>query len=506
MLLLLASQALADTASGVVFHDRNGDGRFDKGDKPLKGIKVSNGRAIVQTDGKGRYALPVGDDAVVFVLKPKGWRTPLDENNLPQFYYLHKPAGSPRYEYAGIEPTGPLPASVDFALYPQREPEQFRAVLFADPQPRDQHEIDYMAHDVVEELIGIDASFGVTLGDVLFDDLSLFGSINRTVGLVGIPWYNVVGNHDINFDAPVDSLSNETFRSVYGPPYYSFDYGPVHFVVLDDVEWRGAQGDERGSYRGGLGEAQMEFIRRDLALIPKKQLVVLFMHIPLTQIGNRQELYRLIEQRPFSLSVSGHTHYQQHVFIGEADGWQGAEPHHHVINVTVSGSWWRGAPDERGIPHATMRDGAPNGYSIIAFDGEQYAIDFKAASAPADEQMSIYAPQEVSAAVAQQSEIVVNFYGGSERAVVEMRLGDEGTWRPMQYARRHDPYFAALKKLEGGEVPPSGRPLPGIINSSHIWQAPFPANPPVGTHLIEVRIRDMYGRAFADQRIVRVVP
>ena len=74
------------------------------------------------------------------------------------------------------------------------------AILFADTQPRNQWEIDYIAHDVVEELIGTDAAFGVTLGDIMFDDLSLYPSLNRTIGLIGIPWYNVVGNHDINQD------------------------------------------------------------------------------------------------------------------------------------------------------------------------------------------------------------------------------------------------------------------------------------------------------------------
>ena len=38
--------------------------------------------------------------------------------------------------------------------------------------------------------------------------------------------------------------------------------------------------------------------------------------------------------------------------------------------------------DERGIPHTTMRDGAPNGYSIITFDGAKATFDFKASRFP----------------------------------------------------------------------------------------------------------------------------
>ena len=36
------------------------------------------------------------------------------------------------------------------------------------------------------------------------------------------------------------------------------------------------------------------------------------------------------------MSVSGHQHYQQHLYLGKEDGWEGDKPHHHVINVTAS--------------------------------------------------------------------------------------------------------------------------------------------------------------------------
>ena len=67
------------------------------------------------------------------------------------------------------------------------------------------------------------------------------------------------------------------------------------------------------------------------------------------------------------------------VFLGKDKGWNGDKPHHHLINATVCGSWWVGQIDEVGIPHATMNDGAPNGYSVITFDGNQYSVEFKAA-------------------------------------------------------------------------------------------------------------------------------
>ena len=37
------------------------------------------------------------------------WRTPLSEHNLPRFYYVHKPHGSPTLKHPGVAPTGPWP-------------------------------------------------------------------------------------------------------------------------------------------------------------------------------------------------------------------------------------------------------------------------------------------------------------------------------------------------------------------------------------------------------------
>jgi hypothetical protein len=501
---LQSVQAQAPTATGYVYHDRNRNGVRDPGEPGIRNVRVSNGREIVRTDNQGRWTLPYDpEDTIFFVLKPRGWMTPVNENNLPRFHYIHRPQGSPKLKYEGVPPTGPLPKSIDFALYPQREPDKFRAIFFADTQPRDQREVDYIAHDVVEELIGIDAAFGVTLGDIVFDDLDIFEPLNRVIALIGIPWYNVVGNHDINFDAPNDHHSNATFERIYGPPYYSFDYGPTHFIVLDDVMWSGRTETDRGRYTGGLGPKQIEFVKNDLAMIPKDQLVVLLMHIPLVNVDDRQELYRLMEQRPYVLSVSGHTHYQEHKFITREDGWRGPEPHHHVINVTVSGSWWSGNPDERGIPHTTMRDGAPNGYSIFTFDGRNYSIDFKASRRPGSYQMNVMAPESVTSADTAKTAVLANVFAGSERCTVEMRVGQEGQWVRMKKVSKPDPEYVAVYERDR-ELKLPYRPLPGPINSPHLWEANLPADLPRGVHPIYVRSRDMFGKVHSGVRSIRV--
>lgn len=499
-----------EMARGLVFADQDGDGRRGAGEPGLPDVRVSNGREIAVTDGDGRWELPVRGDCVLFVIKPRGWAPPLDDQNLPRFHHVHCPAGSPALRFAGVAPTGPLPASVDFPLRRQQEPDRFRAVLFGDTQPRDQKEIDYLAHDIIEEVAGVNAAFGVTLGDVMFDDLSLFGSLNAAVARVGIPWRNVLGNHDQNYDSPDDARADETFTRVYGPPYYSFDWGPVHFVVLDDVYWRGRVADEDayagGNYTAGLGADQLAFLGRDLALCPPDQLVVLFMHIPLTAPwveADREALFRLLEARPRCLSVSAHYHVMAHVFLGAEDGWRGAAPHHHFINATTCGSWWSGAPDELGIPHTTMRDGAPNGWTLATFGADGYRLAFKAARRPADHQMSIFAPEVVARAGADTTEVLANVFAGSELSRVEMRLAG-GEWRPMEREEREDPYYAAMKALEEGDTPPPGLRLPRAGKSPHIWRGLLPADPPAGTWAIEVRETDMFGQVHQGRRLVRI--
>ena len=78
--LLLASfgASAADVGSGHVFHDKNGNGIFDRNESGVRGVAVSNGREVVVTNTRGQYALPVSDDTILFVIKPRGWSTALE--------------------------------------------------------------------------------------------------------------------------------------------------------------------------------------------------------------------------------------------------------------------------------------------------------------------------------------------------------------------------------------------------------------------------------------------
>ncbi|MBW2289266.1 MAG: calcineurin-like phosphoesterase family protein [Deltaproteobacteria bacterium] len=503
----------AGFATGVVFHDRNGNGKRDRFDFGIRGVALSNGREVVRSDAGGRYRLPVADDFTLFVVKPSGWTVATDANNLPRFYYRHKPAGSPaNSHFPGVAPTGPRPASIDFPLTRHREPKTFDVVLFGDTQPYWISEVDTLSHDIIEELIGVDAAFGITLGDVVGDDLSLFEPLNRAVGLIGIPWYNVPGNHDLNYDANDDANSDETFERVYGPGSYAFEYGRAHFIVLDDVVYGGylETGNTTQNYVGGLSEDQLAFVRGYLAGVPRNHLVVVAMHIPLAgpaptlEVPQRRELFAALASHPYSFSIASHMHTQSHEFFGPEDGHHGPSPHHHLIQGTTSGSWWLGTSDEVGIPHATMRDGTPNGYSILRIDGNAYTLRYQVARRPADYQMNIFAPDAVSAEAAARTEVLVNVFAGSDRSRVEMRLGADGAWIPLTRVDRPDPYFLELKRREADAADRPARPLPPADPSRHLWRATLPADPEAGTSLLEVRTIDMFGATHRGRRILRI--
>jgi len=67
----------------VVFHDRNRNGVRDAGEPGVPNVLVSNQREVVKTDAQGRYRLPVDDDTVLFVIKPRGWALPVSDDNVP---------------------------------------------------------------------------------------------------------------------------------------------------------------------------------------------------------------------------------------------------------------------------------------------------------------------------------------------------------------------------------------------------------------------------------------
>jgi hypothetical protein len=483
------------TVKGIVFYDRTGNGQYDKsGDKPLKGVAVSNGRDVVLTGRDGVYELPLRENCAIFVIKPRNWSVPVDENQLPRFYHLHSPEGLTGSKYSGLSPTGHLPDRVNFPLYREKEPNAFNVLVFGDTQARDEKEIYYMSRDVISEIRNVDAAFGITLGDVVFDNLTLYDHIVETHAATGIPWRYIAGNHDNDYSGNNTDEARGVWYRTFGPTYYSFTYGPAHFIVLDNIRWI-VDGDER-YYRTGLGEDQMEFLKNEIERLDSDQLLVLLSHIPYERstawadMNEKLAFYSLLASHPNTVSLAAHTHQHYHQFIGKESGFPGEKPHHLVSMGTVCGAWWTGAPDEYGIPHAMMSDGTPNSYGYLLIDRNNWKLQWKAASRPDNYQMYIDAPDFISPGNSEKIKVNANIYNALPTASVRMKIGKQGEWIQMDRTVQNDPSRLAVmeREKELGKVP--WRPLGAARTSEHIWTAEKEIDLSPGVYIIYVESVD----------------
>lgn len=497
--------------SGYVYEDSNQNAKKDKREKGIAQVSVTNGIDVVQTDAKGFYTLPITDDQIISVIKPAGYEVPRNALNLPQFYYIHKPAGSPELKYKGVAPTGALPKALNFALLPAKEEVAFTALVFGDPQPYNLTEMELFEKGVISEVIGItNAKFGISLGDLVGDDLSLFKPYQEAVAKVGIPFYNVLGNHDLNFDAAIDEHADETFEAHFGPSNYAFNYGKVHFIVLDDVLYPDPR--DSSGYWGGFREDQLAFIKNDLAFVPKDHLIVLAFHIPLFDESygdtfsdsDRAALFELLEEFPHTLSLSAHTHLQRHEFFDEADGWKQQKPHHHYNVGTTSGDWYKGKLNEKGIPVARMRDGTPKGYAFIDFSGNSYELRYKVVDQDPSYQMEIFAPKVIEKDKRTSAGIFVNFFIGNEKSALRYRV-DGGAWQDMRYLEEYDPiYLLEMFEWDTTTELLDGKRPSNPQKSKHLWRANVPNKLAAGMHTIEVEAVDMFGKRYTGQTTYEV--
>jgi len=192
------------------------------------------------------------------------------------------------------------------------------------------------------------------------DDLGFYPRFKKIIAVGGVPTYFVGGNHDLDLDAGNDADSFDTFRREWGPEYYSFDIGEVHFIGLDNVRYpcNGIDphpfcaADKKSTYNGVITGRQLEWLANDLAHVPKDKLIVMTAHIPFVsytdntqtkhQTDNLDALYEVLGDRKV-LGLSGHTHTTENIEPGEHfEGWAehtgtGPAKFHQIITGAVSG-------------------------------------------------------------------------------------------------------------------------------------------------------------------------
>lgn len=515
VLLVLCSLAAPAAAlpppcnSGTVFEDRNGNGWQDGGEPGVPGVKLSDGVAIVATDARGNYDLPVVDGRSSFVIKPAGYTVPMRANGLPDYWFNVQRFPGPVLKYGGMS-VG-FPSCKNHALK-KVEPSKQRAaglevLLFTDPQPKSMADVGYYGRDIVQSVLGVGqgaADLGLSLGDIVNDDLSLYPALNAQTARIGVPWLHVAGNHDLDIDAARDEDSLLTFRNTYGPDTFAWEEPDATFVVLDDVLYRPGQ---TPAYIGGLRTDQFAFLERYLPTVPKDRLLVIGVHIPFFDAApdretfrraDRARLFALLEDFPHVLLLSGHSHEQRHVFHDAASGWHGSKPLHEYNVGAACGAFWSGAKDAAGIPDATMSDGTPNGYARLKVNaGGEYALSWHPArladTSPASTAaMNLHAPKVLRRGAYPAWGVYANVFMGRDDSRVEYRV-DGGEWKPMQRVPQPDPRMLAenmrddaAEALRGYDRSPEAAP------SAHLWRGALPTELAIGEHRVEVRAFDAW--------------
>ena len=485
-------------SSGQVFEDRNGNGVRDTGEPGIPGVKVSDGVHLSTTDASGQYDVPYEDGRTLFVIKPAGYDVSLRADGMPAFWRNRQYHAGPALKYGGVPSR--QPDCTHFALRKKSPGESpaLDALLLADSQTASVTDVDYYWRDIVQPLVGRHgASLGLTLGDIVNDDLSLYPQILRTTMRLQVPWLFIPGNHDLDFDAASDEESLRTFRHHLGPDTFAWEEEAATFIGLDDIVY---QPGKSPSYFGGLREEQFAFLQAYLPTVRKDRLLVIGVHIPFFEEGargfraaDRERLFALLKDFPHLLLLSGHTHTQRHWYHDAATGWHGMKPLHEYNVGAACGAYWSGTKDAQGIPDATMADGTPNGYARLRVEaGGEYALSWHPARAPDDSGIGLHAPNVLRKGAYPAWGVYANVYMGDADTRVEYRI-DGGEWKAMTRVEQPDPSLLVenmrddlADTLRGYDRSPEAEP------SHHLWRGALPTDLAEGEHRVEVRAFDRW--------------
>jgi hypothetical protein len=120
--------------------------------------------------------------------------------------------------------------------------------------------------------------------------------------------YFLPGEHDAGPDG------GEAYRELFGETHAAFDHRGVHFVLLDNVSAQGSS----------LGDAQLEWLERDIASLQPTTPLVVFTHRPLFELYPSWDWFtrdgaralQILAKHPSATVFYGHIHQAHHVQTG----------------------------------------------------------------------------------------------------------------------------------------------------------------------------------------------
>ncbi len=439
----------------------------------IAGVAVTDGINITRTDKSGKYELLSNATAeFVYISVPAGYAFPANKG-IAEFY----------------RPLAKNSATLvnDFELVRlDTDDRKHNFVVWADTQMISKEDVELLKSQSVPDLQALVQSYpqgtlfhGIGCGDLVWDRFELFEDYKQAIAMCGIPFYNVIGNHDMDLDARTDDKSAATFKKQFGPTYYSFNRGEVHYVVLDDVFFIGTA----KKYIGYLTENQLQWLEQDLALVKPGSTIVVSLHIPTNTgaarrankeeelggvVSNRKQLYKLLA--PYKVHImSGHTHFN--------DNWEEGNMMEHN-HGTVCGAWWTGP---------ICGDGTPSGYGVYEVDGSEIRWHYQSTGLPKDKQLRTYPKGKIKDA---PDEIAVNVWNWDKKWKVEWY--EDGVLKgPMEQRVAYDPW--AVELYAGPDLPKKHKFVEPTLND-HI----FFAKPSANARQITVKATDRFGNVYEE--------
>ena len=202
----------------------------------------------------------------------------------------------------GLVFKSPAPAGIHLGNFaPDASSFTFVQVTDIHMAPGRRTELSYLREDLAQIASSAEFDFLVATGD-LTDTTSSVELAECVKGLSEVkkPVFPLPGNHD-TYDREVGTQ----YIDAFGPRWYSFDWGPVHFIVYDSI-------------RENDTAPQREWLVRHLEEQPSDRPIVLLTHFQLNQ-----SFYDLFKGHNVVASVSGHWHTSRVWFDGRITHFNG---------------------------------------------------------------------------------------------------------------------------------------------------------------------------------------
>ncbi len=427
-------------------------GKVTSQGKGVANVIISDGFSVVNTDREGSYQITLtANSEHIFVSIPSGFMLPHEKNIARHYKEVQR---TDKY---------------DFELTPLSvKDDQHQFMIWADPQVKNTSDVEKLMNqsvpDVQQYIKSLPANtliHGICVGDIVWDNQALFSSYNTAIEKCGLPFFQVIGNHDMDYEKGGDEKSDDTFKKTYGPSYYSFNRGQVHYVVLDDVYYLGSDRD----YKGFITEEQLAWLKKDLSFVTPDKLIVLCTHIPVhNSVENKQVLYDIL--KPYKAHImSGHTHYNMNVINGNI---------YEHVHGTVCGAWWTGP---------ICGDGTPPGYAIYEVNGTELTWYYKTVGKTKAHQIRTMVETRSTG-----DQLVANVWNWDPTWKVEWQV-DGASKGALTRSTDYDPLAVALYL---GDQLPASRTFVEPNRTEHLFKATIPK----GAQQVKIIATDRFGNRY----------